>query len=114
MEEGGGPSFAWKQRHGRVKDTDNSNTQQATGNSADKKLNGLLQGSSAYPQQIMLVADFLCYPVEYINNAGPPLQGAQRVSKTCYRCRIEHHVTAMLDGIWPGLEDKLLRHLTSD
>jgi hypothetical protein len=35
MEKGGGPSFAWQQCHGRAKETDNADTQQATGNSAD-------------------------------------------------------------------------------
>jgi hypothetical protein len=57
MEEGGGLSFAWQQHHGWAKETDISNTQQATGNSTDNELNGLSQGSGASPQQIMLVAD---------------------------------------------------------
>jgi hypothetical protein len=109
MEEGGGPSFAWQQRHGRPKETDNVDTQQATGNSADNELNGLSQGSGASPQQIMQVADFLPELVEYIKDAaGPPSQGAQRVSRTFYWCRMECRVTAMLDGIWPGLDNQLL------
>ncbi len=56
----------------------------------------------------MPVADFLPDPVEYIDNAGPPLQGAQRVSRTSYQCRMERRMTAMLDEIWPGLDNKLL------
>ncbi len=108
MEEGGVPSFAWQQCHRRAKETDNSNTQQATGNSVDNKLNWLSQGSGASPQQIMPVADFLPNPFEYINDAGPTLQGAQRVSGTSYCSRMECRLTAMLDGIWPGLDDKLL------
>jgi hypothetical protein len=59
----------------------------------------------------MQLADFLHDPVEYIDDAGPPLQRARRVSRTSYQCRMEHHVTAMLDRIWPGLDDKLLLFL---
>ncbi len=108
MEEEGVSSFAWQQRHGRAKETENSDTQQATGNSADNKLHGLLQGSGVSPQQIMPVADFLPDPFEYFNNAGLSLQGARRVFRTSYWSRMERRMTAMLDGIWPGLEDKLL------
>jgi hypothetical protein len=46
--------------------------------------------------------------LEYINDAGPPSQEAQKVSRTSYRSRMECHVTAMLDGIWQGLDNKLL------
>ncbi len=70
MEEEGVQSFAWQQHHGRAKETDNSDTEQTTGNSADNELNGLSQGTGASPQQIMPVADFLPDPHEYINNAG--------------------------------------------
>jgi hypothetical protein len=56
----------------------------------------------------MPFANFLPDPFEYINNAGLSLKGAQRVSRTSYWSRMEHRVTAMLDGIWPGLEDELL------
>jgi hypothetical protein len=108
MEEEGVPSFVWQQRHGRAKETDNFGTQQATGNSADNKLNGLLQGSAMSPQQIMQVADFLPDPFEYINDAGISLQGERRVSMISYHCRMKHRVSGMLDGIWPGLDDELL------
>ncbi len=46
--------------------------------------------------------------LEYIDIAGPPLQGAQKVSRTSYQSRMEHRVTAMLDGVWPGLDNMLL------
>jgi hypothetical protein len=56
----------------------------------------------------MPVADFLPDPFEYIDNAGLTLQGAQRVSRISYRSRMECRMTAMLDRIWPGVDDEVL------
>jgi hypothetical protein len=46
--------------------------------------------------------------LEYIDNAGPPSLGAHKVSRPSYWSRMERRVATMLDGIWPGLDNKLL------
>jgi hypothetical protein len=57
---------------------------------------------------ISATGSYVASQLEYINNAVPPSQGAQKVSRTSYWSRIEGCMAAMLDGIWPELDDKLL------
>jgi hypothetical protein len=56
----------------------------------------------------MQEVNILSRPDKYVDNEGPSVQVVRRGSMTSYQQRLEHHKAAMLDGIWPGIDNKLL------
>jgi hypothetical protein len=68
----------------------------------------LLQGSGGSPQQFMQEVDILSGPDEYVDDEGPSVQVVCEGSMTFFQQRLECRKAAMLDGIWPGIDNKLL------
>ncbi len=69
---------------------------------------GVLQGSGGSPQQFMQKVDILSGPDEYVDNEGPSVQAVWGGTMTSYQQRLERRKAAMLDGIRPGIDNKLL------
>jgi hypothetical protein len=45
---------------------------------------------------------------EYVEDEGPFMQVVRGGSMTSYQQRLEHHKAAIIDGIWPGIDNELL------
>ncbi len=56
----------------------------------------------------MQEVDILSGPDEYVDNEGPSMQIVCRGTMTSYQQRLECRKAAMLDGIWPGIDNELL------
>jgi hypothetical protein len=56
----------------------------------------------------MQEVDILSGPDEYVDNEGPSMQVVRGGSMTSHQQRLERCKAAMLDGIWPGIDNKLL------
>ncbi len=69
---------------------------------------GVLQGSGSSPQQFMQEVNILSGPNEYVDDEGPSVQVVCGGTMTSYRQRLECRKAAMLDGIWSGIDNKLL------
>ncbi len=68
---------------------------------------GLLQESGSPPQQFMQEVNILSGPDEYVDDEGPSVQVVCGGSMTSYQQRLECRKAAMLDGIWPGIDNEL-------
>ncbi len=69
---------------------------------------GLLQGSGGSLQQFMQEVNIISGPDEYVDDEGPSVQLVCGGSMTSYQQRLERRKAAMLDGICPGIDNKLL------